>query len=263
MGRGTLSLPSPTLGGHDLLPSSNARARIRTWRDRRVLDRADSGFSAAVAAVRDIEGFTSPVELSLLYHLAAAGGEGRIVEIGSYLGRSTIVLAHAARRAGSPPVVAVDPHTRALGYEGEEPFDTRAQFEANVERAGVADMVQLEHDFSTEAAARWSGEPVRMLFVDGWHSHDAVMADVHAWAPFLTTGATVVFDDFLPSPGVRSAVAALTAEGALRGQRVVVGKMAAFAPASVLADVPTPLGAKALGKLPDRALDAAVRVLAT
>jgi predicted O-methyltransferase YrrM len=243
--------------------NSSARTRLRSWRDRRVLDRADPGFGAALDAVRDIEGFTSAVELSLLYHLAAAGGPGKIVEIGSYLGRSTIVMAHAARAAGSPPVVAVDPHTRALGYEGEEPFDTRAQFEANVERAGVRDMVRLEHALSTEAAERWDGGGVRLLFVDGWHSHEAVLADVHAWAPYLLDGAAVVFDDFLPSPGVRSAVHELTGEGVLQGRRVIVGKMTAFAPPTVLDTVPTPLGAGALGKLPDRVLNAAVPTLAT
>lgn len=242
---------------------STSRERLRTWRDRRALDGAEPGFATALDAVRDIEGFTSPVELSLLYHLAAAGGEGRIVEIGSYLGRSTIVMAHAARSAGSPPVVAVDPHTRALGYDGEEPFDTRAQFEANVERAGVGDMVQLEHALSTEAAATWPGERVRLLFVDGWHSHDAVMADVTSWAPFLLRDAVVVFDDFLPSPGVRSAVNELTANGLLSGRRVVVGKMAAFVPPARLAQLPIPMGSGALGRMPDRVLDTAVKTLAT
>jgi predicted O-methyltransferase YrrM len=244
------------------LPHS-ARARLRSWRDTRALDRADAGFDTALAAVRDIEGFTSPVELSLLYHLAVAGGEGKIVEIGSYLGRSTIVMAHAAREAGSPPVVAVDPHTRALGYEGEEPFDTRAQFEANVARAGVADVVQLEHALSTEAAERWDGGPVRLLFVDGWHSHDAVMADVTSWAPYLLRHATVVFDDFLPSPGVRSAVHELVENGVLGGRRLIVGKMAAFGPPALLDRLPVPIGASALGRLPDRALDVAIRGIAS
>ena len=243
--------------------SATARTRLRTWRDRRVLDRVRPGFETALVAVEGVEGFTSPVELSLLYHLAAVRAEGEIVEIGSYLGRSTIVLAHAAVEAGSPPVVAVDPHTRALGYDGEEPFDTRAQFEANVARAGVQDMVRLEHALSTEAAERWSGGKVRLLFVDGWHSHEAVLADVHSWAPYLAAGASVVFDDFLPSSGVRSAVHELTAEGVLTGKRVIVGKMAAFATPAVLGAVPMPLGAGALGRMPDRVLDAAIRTLAT
>lgn len=245
------------------VPVTSTRERLRTWRDRRALERTDPGFPAALAAISDIEGFTSTVELSLLYHLAAAGGAGRIVEIGSYLGRSTIVMAHAARSAGAPAVIAVDPHTRALGYDGEEPYDTRAEFEANVERAGVQDFVQLEHALSTEAAERWDGGRVRLLFVDGWHSHDAVMADVTSWSPHLLRDAAVVFDDFLPSPGVRSAVHELVANGLLGGDRVVVGKMAAFAPPALLKKVPLPVGARALGQMPDRALDAAVKALAT
>ncbi len=134
-----------------------------------------------MAAVDSIDGFTSPVELSLLYHLAAASGEGEIVEIGSTSAARRSSWPTRPRSVGAPPVVAVDPHTRALGYEGEEPFDTRAQFEANVVRAGVQEMVRLEHALSTEAASTWNGDPVRLLFVDGWHSHDAVLDDVHAW----------------------------------------------------------------------------------
>lgn len=228
-----------------------------------MLERAQPGFAAALAHVEGVEGFTSRVELSVLYHLARVPGAGHIVEIGSYLGRSTIVMAFAGRDAGSPPVVAVDPHTRALGYEGEKPFDTRAQFEANVERAGLADAIRLEHTTSVEGAARWNGEPVRLLFVDGWHSREAVLEDVHAWQPYLLRDASVVFDDYLSSPGVRAAVRELLSEGVLQGERAIVGKMAVFASRRALSATPVPLGARALARMPDGALDLAIRALAT
>lgn len=255
--------PTSSPGAMAARGASAARQGLRGWRDRRSLLRAQPGFAAALAQVEGIEGFTSEVELSLLYHLARVPGPGHIVEIGSYLGRSTIVMAHAARDAGSPPVIAVDPHTRALGYEGEEPFDTREQFEANVKRAGVSSAVRLEHSTSVQGARRWGGEPVRLLFVDGWHSREAVLADVHAWQPHLLPNASVVFDDFLPSAGVRAAVRDLIGEGGLGGERAIVGKMAVFAPRRALSAAPTPIGARALARMPDRAMDFAIRALAT
>ena len=72
------------------------RAGLDAYRERVVLERSDPRFAAALERAAPVEGYTTPAELSLLYHLAvAADGPGRIVEIGSYLGRSTIVLASA------------------------------------------------------------------------------------------------------------------------------------------------------------------------
>jgi predicted O-methyltransferase YrrM len=240
------------------------RERVRRYREDYALRRSRPGFHAALERALAIEGFTAPVELSLLYHLARnAGGPGRVVEIGSYLGRSTVVLAAAVGEQGAGQVVAVDPHVAALGIEGEQPRDTREEFLRNVERAGVAANVRLVHTTSAQAAAEWEGEPVRLLFVDGWHSREAVLEDVGGWAPYLTPDCSVVFDDFLPFPGVRAAVRELRAQGVVGGAGLIVGKMAAFGPPALLRTVPAPPGARMLSRLGDRALDVAIRTLAT
>jgi predicted O-methyltransferase YrrM len=50
-------------------------------------------------------------EARALFGLAYAGpGEGAIVEIGSFIGRSTIYLAKGAMAAGRERVTAIDPH---------------------------------------------------------------------------------------------------------------------------------------------------------
>jgi predicted O-methyltransferase YrrM len=239
------------------------RHAARRYREDYALKRSDPGFGPALQAALAIEGFTAPVELSLLYHLSLVPGAGVVVEIGSYLGRSTVVLARAAADQARQPVVAVDPHTAALGIEGEEPRDTREQFLDNVRRAGVESHVHLLHMTSAEAAASWEGEPVRLLFVDGWHSREAVLQDVLGWASHMTSGCCVVFDDFLPFPGVRAAVRELRGNGVVRGAGLIVGKMAAFGPPQVIRSLPAPPGARVLSRLGDRTLDIAIRALAT
>jgi MMP 1-O-methyltransferase len=240
------------------------RAALRSYRDGFTLRHADPRFAAAAAAAAPIPGFTSPTELSLLFHAALARpADGEIVEIGSYLGRSTIVLAAAARAAGAPPVVAVDPHTSALGIPGEEVVDTRQQFLDNVGAAGFADHVLLRHMTSAQAAAEWDRGRVRLLFVDGWHSREAVLEDVRAWAPHLGPEPTVIFDDFLSHAGVRRAVRELVADRTIGGERLVVGKMIAFGPKRVIAALPAPPGSRTLARAGDRVLDAAIRGLAT
>jgi predicted O-methyltransferase YrrM len=238
-------------------------AGLDAYRERLVLAGSDARFAAALSAAEPIEGFTTPGELSLLYHLALhAPAQGRIVEIGSYLGRSTVVLARASADIGGPPVVAVDPHTAALGIDGRPPRDTKADFLANLATAGVADHVRLEHTTSVEAAKSWAGDRIRMEFVDGWHTRDAVLEDVRSWAGWYAPDVCVVFDDFMVSEGVRQAVRELQARGELPERGVVVGKMAAFGPPDVLERLPVPPGGRLLGRLGPQRFERIVRLAA-
>ncbi|HEY0631318.1 MAG TPA: hypothetical protein VGC98_04635, partial [Thermoleophilaceae bacterium] len=66
-------------------------------------------FETALAAVEGVEGWLSDGQARRLYERAAAvPPEGRIVEIGSYRGRSAIVMANALGGA-SVELVAIDP----------------------------------------------------------------------------------------------------------------------------------------------------------
>jgi predicted O-methyltransferase YrrM len=226
-----------------------ARRTVRTYREAVAFRRADQRFAPALAPALSIEGFTRPIELSLLYHLALLGqGPGEVVEIGSYLGRSTVVLAQAVADAGMGQVVAVDPHTGALGIG--PPRATDQEFRRNIARCGLDQHVKLVHATSVDAAKQWRGGSVRMLFVDGWHSYEAVIEDVIAWAPFLTPAATVVFDDY-PHPAVRAAIQRLNADDVIGGAQLIVGKMIAFGPKPLVSAVPSPPGAAMLARLGD------------
>jgi predicted O-methyltransferase YrrM len=231
---------------------------VDAYREAMMIDASDPGFERGWQRAEQITGYTSRPELSLLYHGALATPDpGVIVEIGSYLGRSTAVLATAVADSGRGRVVAVDPHTRALGVADLPEHDTKAEFLANLERAGVAQHVELRHAYSVDAAAAWEGEPIRMHFVDGWHSREAVLEDVGRWADYLTPGALVVFDDYMVSAGVRQGVQELHEAGTLRRDGVVVGKMAAFGPPDVLQRLPIPPGGRLLGRLVGKASPAA------
>jgi hypothetical protein len=238
-------------------------AGLDAYREGLVLAGSDARFHSALSVAEHVEGFTTPGELSLLYHMALhAPGEGRIVEIGSYLGRSTIVLARACADTGGRPVVAVDPHTAALGIDGRPPRDTKGDFLANLEQAGVSEHVQLEHATSVEAAREWGGDPIRMEFVDGWHTREAVLEDVHSWAAWFTSDVCVVFDDFMVSDGVRRAVRELQAARVLPDRGVIVGKMAAFGPPHVLERLAVPPGGRLLGRLGPEHFERVVKLAA-
>src|SRR5262245_54249429 len=90
-----------------------------------------------------VEGWLTLAQAQRLHDAAAAvAPTGRIVEIGSFRGRSTIALALGA--AEGVEVVAIDPHAgndrgprEIEGFEAEAASDNEA-FHANLARAGVA-----------------------------------------------------------------------------------------------------------------------------
>ena len=120
----------------------------------------------------------------------------RILEIGSHQGRSTIVLATAAR-ARDARVVAVDPFIEGRLFGG---MATRDRFEQNLAQAGVRDIVDLVVEKSTELRPTWS-EPLAMLYIDGKHDYWTVRDDLR-WTAFLTDGAPVLVHDSFSSIGV-------------------------------------------------------------
>jgi iron-sulfur cluster assembly accessory protein len=128
-------------------------------------------FDEALAQVREVQGWMSPDQAERLYRAAAATRTGdQIVEIGSFQGRSTIVLASAA--PAEVPVVAIDPHAgNDRGPQEIEGFAAEAQddhavFNRNLAAAGVADRVRHVRSFSDTALVDVPGS-VQVLYVDG------------------------------------------------------------------------------------------------
>jgi glycosyltransferase involved in cell wall biosynthesis len=140
-----------------------------------------------------------------------------IVEIGSYCGKSTIVLASAARTANaSARVYAVDPHEGVVG--AEDGLDdvyvaapTFEQFRRNIADAGLADMIEPIRLHSHEVPWR---SPIAFLFIDGLHGYSSVARDFFHFERHLLDGAYVAFHDCDDTyPGVRTFVEGLAGSG--------------------------------------------------
>ena len=151
-----------------------------------------------------VSGFLHPMEGHALAYLAAMGpGRGAVVEIGSYLGKSTSYLAMGTRTRGSGTVFAVDhflgsPEHQA-GQRHEDAVLARdgTLFDAflrNMAVGGFTDIVRPLRTGSLDAAREWSG-PIRLLFIDGDHSYQATRADFEAWTPHLEPGGLAAFHD--------------------------------------------------------------------
>jgi len=148
------------------------------------------------ALAAGIEGWLSDQEGRLLYELArSCTGRGVIVEIGSWKGRSTVWLASGSKAGSAVPVHAVDPHTGSAEHRpGGAPVATFEEFRANVARAGVDDIVVPLVKPSLDAAGGFAF-PVELLFIDGDHAYEAVLADFRAWFPKVVDGGVIAFHD--------------------------------------------------------------------
>jgi len=144
-----------------------------------------------------VDGWLSYHEALYLYSLAAVGsGRGKILEIGSWKGKSTIILARGSKWSKREQVYAVDPHKGGPDQEshGYKSIDSEIEFRSNVEREGVADYVIPLVMKSEEAVVGWS-EPIRLLWIDGDHSYEAVKKDFLLWEPFVAPGGVIAFHD--------------------------------------------------------------------
>lgn len=146
-----------------------------------------------------VPGMLTPAEGGFLYQLAQLESRnGVIVEIGSWKGKSTILLASGSMKVGGEKVFAIDPH-KPLAEEGYVE-DTEAEFRKNIMAAGVQDHVVPMVMTSEEAAKGWS-KPIRLLWIDGDHRYEQVKRDFLLWSPHVVEGGIIAMHDTIRKKG--------------------------------------------------------------
>jgi hypothetical protein len=180
----------------------------------------------ALAAVDGVEGWLSEGQARRLFERAATvPPAGRIVEIGSYRGRSAIVLARAVGDAGIE-IVAIDPHAgndrgpQEIHGSADEGQADHEAFVANLERAGVAGGVRHVRMPSQDALDAVEG-PIDLLYVDGAHRLGPATEDIARWGARVRPGGSMLVHDSFSSIGVTLALLRLLALG---GDFVYVGR---------------------------------------
>ncbi|MFJ3934084.1 class I SAM-dependent methyltransferase [Streptomyces sp. NPDC090029] len=166
-----------------------------------------------LAAFEAAKGFM-PVEEGLALYAAAieAGALGLpLLEVGTYCGRSTLLLADAARRTGTV-AVTVDHHRgseeQQPGWEYHDPetvdpeiglMDTLPAFRRTLHRAGLEEHVVAVVGRSPQVARVWGGR-VGLVFVDGGHTDEHAAGDYEGWGPRVAEGGLLVIHDVFPDP---------------------------------------------------------------
>ena len=149
------------------------------WKEERVstTETVDSGrsarrrsFAEVFSAISDVQGWMTRDQAERLWSAASRlAAPARIVEIGSYQGRSAIVLASAA--VPGVEIFAIDPHggndrgPQQIEGEFEDGQRDHEAFMANLQRAGVRDRIRHVRKPSQDATGDIPGGAARHFCV--------------------------------------------------------------------------------------------------
>ncbi|HUI42262.1 MAG TPA: class I SAM-dependent methyltransferase [Terriglobia bacterium] len=159
----------------------------------------DAVIEAAWHKARDVPGYLGELEFRALGLLAAVSqGPGVAVEIGSFKGKSTAVLASVRAHYGLGPVVSIDPHNAPSSTDPDlqgqsSSFD---DFLATLRSTSIEQHVEVHRVSSRQAAVGWS-RPIGFLWIDGDHTYEGAKEDLDLFLPFVSEGAVVAFHDTL------------------------------------------------------------------
>jgi predicted O-methyltransferase YrrM len=141
-----------------------------------------------------------------LAELCARAGVRTIIEVGTFLGMgSTQVFCRALPPEGR--LYCVDTFcVNMIRFQRPENTHYHA-FLSNMKQTGVADKIVPVRMTSLEAAKALA-VTADLVFIDGDHREEAVIADIEAWRPHVRPGGILCGDDYNvePCPGVAPAV---------------------------------------------------------
>lgn len=172
---------------------------------------------------------TPPGDLAALKHLASEAarnslgndaGHASFLEVGSWAGRTALVLAGALPRGITTAVYCVD-HWRGSPGDNSgfliDEYDVWDRFFANLKDKIWRTIFPCRGP-SEEWARVWSW-PLDLVYIDADHEYDGVKADITLWSRHVRPGGILCGHDYGVTDGVTRAVDELKPDGVL-GQRV-------------------------------------------
>jgi hypothetical protein len=164
------------------------------------------------AFISEVKGFLAEEEGLQLFGLALkACLLGPCLEVGSFCGKSTVYLGIACK-IKRKTLFTIDYHR---GSEEQQPgqtyfdpdlldsrtglIDSFPYFRTTMQKTGLEEFVVPMITKSSVAARDWA-TPLGLVFIDGGHSYEAVVADYRCWYPHLLLGGFLVFHDIYLDP---------------------------------------------------------------
>lgn len=132
-------------------------------------------------------------DLDFLRALLDDTRDGSVVELGSYIGGSALVMAPTCREQGRRFITVDNFSMNKIG----DGTPTRPILEENLREYGLDDWVEVVESDSAEAAKLFDDESVSLCFVDADHGYEAVQRDIEAWWPKIRPHGQLAGHDYL------------------------------------------------------------------
>ncbi len=140
-----------------------------------------------------LKGYLRDIEGEKLMELASfIPKEQAIVEIGSYMGKSTCYLASGSNGSMVYAIDLWDLGDYKERYKKPETFKT---FKKQISDMDLTQKITVIKGNSIEIAKTWD-QPVGLLFIDANHEFEFVKADYEAWHNFVVPGGYIAFHDY-------------------------------------------------------------------
>ena len=144
---------------------------------------------------------------------AARQSTAPLLEIGAYLGRSTLFLAAGIAASGAPSLLySVDHHHGSeemqQGWPDHDPtlvdaatgeMESLFRWRRRIDECDADGLVVGVIGDSARIAANWS-TPLSLVFIDGGHGEDVEWADFRGWSPKLEPGGLLLIHDVFSDP---------------------------------------------------------------
>ncbi len=135
-----------------------------------------------------------------------------IAEVGVWLGRSIIYMAQRLQRQGKPNVRLYAVDTFRGEVDQSEHAATveqcggsiRGEFDGNVARCGVAEMIRTIEGDSAQSADLVPDKSLSFVYIDAAHDYESVKRDIMAWFPKVKPGGTMAGHDANHEPVARA-----------------------------------------------------------
>ncbi|MFC1711856.1 class I SAM-dependent methyltransferase [Patescibacteria group bacterium] len=151
--------------------------------------------------IKSIGGWLTKKEGEFLFNTAKSlSSKDKIIEIGSWKGRSTTCLGLGVKEGGKSKIFAIDPYTdftekfKVLTKE-----DTYQKFLSNIKKAKIDKFITSIKKTSSKAfktfEKKYGFNNIKLILVDGGHTFNLVKIDHKLWFPKLENNRLIAFHD--------------------------------------------------------------------
>jgi len=163
--------------------------------------------------VRPIYGWLDESEAIYLNQIAnlavkESGPDDVLIEIGSFVGRSTVAIAMACKDNNKGIVITIDPHKNTDTHRREGISDSFRMLKKNLVESKVDKFVEPIKATSEDFFYSFN-KKARLLFIDGDHEYDAVLKDFNLWSQKLVDGGYLLLHDTINLNGPRKVLVQL------------------------------------------------------